>query len=416
MSIDSGIYSLLGQGVKSVADYDAEASKGRQNKLAEMVSSMQFDEAKRGLAGDNMLAQLIAGGKKPDEVATGLAGAGYGKQSLAYSKGQQDLAKDRASMEKDQLANTMQKLALGGQILGGAQDQASYDAARATAQAHGLDVSRMPPQFDPGFVAQKLKESQTMQQQLEQKWKAMEYSTPNANAVLQAKTSTDNNNASNATSRANNAASVGATMRGQNMTDARSRESNSATMSKPFEVTGPDGLPVLVRQDKQGNISRVEGFSPKTGSEKPMTDAQSKAALFGARMESADKILSTLAGKGTTTSIPGAQTGYGVGAAVNVLSSAKQQQLEQAKRDFVNAVLRRESGAVISDDEFANASKQYFPQVGDSREVIAQKAGNRAIATRGIQAEVPKAQRGIIKTIINGDASPNLDSLLDKYK
>jgi hypothetical protein len=417
MAIDSSIYQLAGRGVKSVADYDNEAAQAQQNKLALMMGGMKMDEAKRGIADQNTLRGVYAQfGSDTAANTNALYGAGLGKEAGAYAKSAQDMAKDKADTQKTQMANTMQKLALGSQLLGGVTDQASYDAARQTAQASGLDVSRMPPAYDPTFVAQKLKEGQTVKEQFDQHWKAMEYSSPNANAVLAAKTSTDNNNNSNATSRANNSASVGATMRGQNMTDARSRDTIASTMTKPFEVTGPDGTPVLVRQDKQGNISRVEGFGPKAGSDKPMTDGQSKAALFGSRMEAADKILGTLAGQGTQTSIPGAKAGYGIGSMVNMASSGAQQQLEQAKRDFVNAVLRRESGAVIADSEFANADKQYFPQVGDSAAVIAQKASNRAIATRGIQAEVPKAQRGVIKSIINGDAAPNIDSLLDKYK
>lgn len=44
------------------------------------------------------------------------------------------------------------------------------------------------------------------------------------------------------------------------------------------------------------------------------------------------------------------------------LQSAERQKFEQAKRNFVNAVLRNESGAVIADSEFKNADKQYFPQ------------------------------------------------------
>ena len=53
------------------------------------------------------------------------------------------------------------------------------------------------------------------------------------------------------------------------------------------------------------------------------------------------------------------------------------QQYEQAKTNFVNAVLRRESGAKISDEEFDSAEKQYFVQIWDSREVILQKRLNR---------------------------------------
>jgi len=146
-------------------------------------------------------------------------------------------------------------------------------------------------------------------------------------------------------------------------------------------------------------FDKTEAGKPKDGSEKPMTDAQSKAALFGSRMEASNNVIEKLEGNGTTTSIPGARTGFGIGAVLNTVSSSEQQQLNQAKRDFVNAVLRRESGAVISDAEFANAEQQYFPQIGDSKEVIAQKAANRRLAIRGVQAEVPKAQRGVLSEI-----------------
>ena len=55
-----------------------------------------------------------------------------------------------------------------------------------------------------------------------------------------------------------------------------------------------------------------------------------------------------------------------------------EQKVGQAQRNFINATLRQESGATIQPSEFANAKKQYFPQVGDSPAVIKQKAENRA--------------------------------------
>ena len=67
--------------------------------------------------------------------------------------------------------------------------------------------------------------------------------------------------------------------------------------------------------------------------------------------------------------------------------------LDQAKRDFTNAVLRRESGAAIAQSEFDSADKQYFPQIGDSDKVIAQKARARQIAIQGVLAEVPKGTK-----------------------
>lgn len=43
------------------------------------------------------------------------------------------------------------------------------------------------------------------------------------------------------------------------------------------------------------------------------------------------------------------------------MKSDDRQQFEQAQRNFINSVLRQESGAAIADSEFENAKKQYFP-------------------------------------------------------
>ena len=58
---------------------------------------------------------------------------------------------------------------------------------------------------------------------------------------------------------------------------------------------------------------------------------------------------------------------------------------EQAKRDFINAILRQESGATIGADEFSNANKQYFPQVGDTPQVIEQKRRNRETVIKALE-------------------------------
>ena len=59
---------------------------------------------------------------------------------------------------------------------------------------------------------------------------------------------------------------------------------------------------------------------------------------------------------------------------------------DQAQRNFVNAILRRESGAVISASEFDNAARQYFTQWGDTDETISQKAANRRLAAAAVMA------------------------------
>lgn len=128
---------------------------------------------------------------------------------------------------------------------------------------------------------------------------------------------------------------------------------------------------------------------PLSGFQKPLNDVQAKAQLFGTRMQEADKILGDLEKSGKMFSTPGANLPI-VGGAVNMLNTEQGQMLDQAKRDFTNAVLRRESGAAIAKSEFDSADKQYFPQPGDSDKVIAQKARARQIAVQGILSEVPK--------------------------
>jgi len=69
----------------------------------------------------------------------------------------------------------------------------------------------------------------------------------------------------------------------------------------------------------------------------------------------------------------------------NYAMSAEYQQFDQAQRDFINAQLRRESGASISPAEFENANKQYFPQPGDGPEVLAQKRAARERAVSNMR-------------------------------
>lgn len=150
---------------------------------------------------------------------------------------------------------------------------------------------------------------------------------------------------------ANAAASRAVTLRGQNLTDARA-----------------------------------------AAGQKPLTEVQGKAALFGARAAEADKVLTEMEGKYSRVGLAakqGAEGTWGVGgmlgAAGNAMLSDNAQKVQQAQNDFVNAVLRQESGAAISQSEFDNARKQYFPVPGDSPAVVVQKARNRRTAILGFK-------------------------------
>lgn len=111
------------------------------------------------------------------------------------------------------------------------------------------------------------------------------------------------------------------------------------------------------------------------------SEAELNAQTYADRMKQSGAILDDLGMKGTGVQDQIASQVPLVG---NSLVSEDFQKADQAKRDFINAQLRRESGAAISAGEFESANKQYFPQRGDTADVIAQKAINRKTVIDGM--------------------------------
>jgi hypothetical protein len=197
------------------------------------------------------------------------------------------------------------------------------------------------------------------------------------------------------------AAALQQTLLEQQGANARQAMSSNATLGAAgLRASAGRAAPAGYRYTASGNLQAIPGGpadQEAKDASKPLNDVQAKALQFGARMQTASQNLEQLAGRGVDRpgDIKRAADAIGLGAAANWTQSPEQQQVEQSQRDYVNAVLRRESGAAIADHEFDNARKQYFPQIGDSPEVIAQKRRNREIATAGVLAEVPNAERRI---------------------
>jgi hypothetical protein len=144
-------------------------------------------------------------------------------------------------------------------------------------------------------------------------------------------------------------------------------------------VAGGYGVDPLKKAQLANTYSEIAARNAATASKslsgtlngKPQTTTQSTIQGYADRTLEADKIISKIGNQFTGV---GSYLGQSL---PNFLKSADRQQYEQAQRNFVNSVLRRESGAVISDEEFANARQQYFPQPGDQPAVVTQKAANR---------------------------------------
>lgn len=121
-----------------------------------------------------------------------------------------------------------------------------------------------------------------------------------------------------------------------------------------------------------------------------MTDEQAKAAGFADRISNALPIIAATTGAGTDIKQKALSKLPVVG---NFAVSDEYQKFDQAQRDIINAILRRESGAVIAESEFDNARKQYFPQPGDSTVVLQQKEKNLQEALQGMQRSAGPAYK-----------------------
>lgn len=129
---------------------------------------------------------------------------------------------------------------------------------------------------------------------------------------------------------------------------------------------------LALRREELAMKGKTENL--KQAKEKEPSQPQFKDAGYGKRIEQANAVLEQLNEEGydRTSTMEGLKSYL-----PRQLQSASLQKQEQAERNFVNAVLRQESGAAISTSEFANAEKQYFPRAGDTPEVLAQKKQNR---------------------------------------
>lgn len=114
---------------------------------------------------------------------------------------------------------------------------------------------------------------------------------------------------------------------------------------------------------------------------KPPSQAMETTALYASRIKQANDVFGQIE-KFTNNQNIGDMVQAGLPDWLNNAKSSEMQSYMQAKKNFLNAVLRRESGAVISEAEFKNGDRQYFPQYGDKPPVLAQKKANRDLVMK----------------------------------
>ncbi|VWB70604.1 hypothetical protein [Burkholderia lata] len=348
-----------------------------QDKQREVDQAQALNAAFKAPGAMNADGTLNAGG-----IVGNVASSGYGAAVPALAKSLAETQSAQLAQQKASIDGSLQKLGAIGQVLNGVTDQASYDLARQWAASHlGPDsVASMPATYDPTLVANKQREALTVMQQLDQHSKAIDQQLAQQQF---------------GETQRHNVATEGIETRAQNMRALDYDAKNGVVVNKltgqTTPVLGADGKPI---SSSIGNLS----------------GEQSNAVAFGARALDAQNMLRQLEAAGTTnggrfstglSSIPvigGALGGivnstatlpWGLGglAQSTIAPSDQQQSYDQAKRNFISAVLRKESGAAIADSEFVNEDKKYFPQSGDTPATIEQKARARDLAIEAMKAQ-----------------------------
>jgi len=367
------------------------------------MNALKMQELQRGVTETNALNDAYKGAFGPDgaldrnKLMSTLATGGLGskipalqKTFLETDKATADLSKTNAEKQKLELESGIKKAEHVSSILSLAKDPGSYATIRAVVKNQfGQDL---PEQFDPNFISATIAQGQTITQKL-----AAEHQR-----LTLAETGRHNRSTEGLTAQGQRI-----TMRGQDLVNQRALD--QAAQGKWQYDAERGGLVNMQTGEFKPATQGGQAIGPK---DKGLNEGQAKANLFGTRMQEADKVLATMAAAGVkrpgvikgvaesvgniaglgTESMGGALSDA-AGSLTNWTQSAEQQQVEQAQRDFINAALRRESGASISPAEFRNANKQYFPQPNDDDATLALKARNRKIATEGILAEVPENKR-----------------------
>jgi hypothetical protein len=326
--------------------------------------------------------------------------------------------------KNEQLKQMADTVKIAGNMLAGITDDTGWQRVRPRLQQ--LDPSaQLPETYDPKYIAESQQEALGIEKALERHF--MKQDAGSTEQVL--------------SMRKYDVGNVGATVvpgsvvkKTATIADTLAREKFNFEKANPgYELKeAEDGSIVGVNKRTLqafpvtlggATTPAVAGGAPAAaptalkGKGTALTESQGNATAYGMRMLESDKLLKDLeksgitsggrikaAVQGTLTSLvpfQGENLAEGAGNVMNILPgvlggpSESQQMYEQAKKNFITAVLRKESGAAIGASEFATEEKKYFPQAGESEKVIAQKQRARELAIQAMKIQAGPGSKSI---------------------
>lgn len=389
------------------------------------LSKLQYDQAVKNAALDEGInnayknAYGADGAVDRNKLYAGVAQAGGGSKLPAIQKGFAEADKIGYESQVEKMKVAKQKTEQLGSLAGSALEMIKSGNINQVASVYGQAVNRglmtaeearqEMGQLNWGDPNSLMRHFGSVQMRAVDALKQIELNTPkieyrntgkqqvpidinartNPNPLPLNNTTTPDSDQSAATAR-----------RGQDLVNARAAQSLAQSKDQASSA-------VTYQQDQNGNLVALPtkvgagqitprivigaDGKPVQGN-KSLTEYQGKSTGFALRAREAQDVINNTSPDGKIQpglikrigeAVPYA--GEGIGTVLNVTQSADQQKIEQAQRNFVNAILRQESGAAINKSEFDNAKKQYFPQPGDSKEVILQKKQNRESVIQSLE-------------------------------
>jgi len=147
---------------------------------------------------------------------------------------------------------------------------------------------------------------------------------------------------------------------------------------------------MVIESDGQGGFRMVQGTAAGAAAGRPFTEGQSKDIVYATRARGALEVLEPIANSLTSRVDRAAEwdpTGLARG-----MQSDEFQVAKNAGDEFLQAILRKDTGAAITEQEQELYGKTYLPQPGDSPELLEAKRQARRRAIAAIEASMTPAQ------------------------
>jgi len=186
-----------------------------------------------------------------------------------------------------------------------------------------------------------------------------------------------------------------------------SAASSFASAARTRQAMGIDGAQFALQRAGQWNPGgKTAGGAGGAAGPGKLTEGQGKDIVYFSRGRDSNALLQKFGGnllmtqgnQGARGILDSALRGLpfvGDSGLVNGLISSDRQQAQQAAAEFLSAILRKDTGAAITKQEFDIYGPMYLPMPGDSAATLEQKAVARQGALEGIKAGLGNAQAAI---------------------